>query len=255
MLCEFAPYLRLKAIILPTVLLLSGVNAYADIYSMTALPDEGFSAHAEIAPLKLAVKRVNENKKKTLQRDVSPKNIVKNDKLHSIVEEKARKHNVDPNLVKAVIRVESNWTPGAVSHKGAVGVMQLMPNTANAMGVRNRYNPEENIDGGVKYLHYLIEKFNGNISLALAAYNAGPTRVERNRGKSTNPKTVSYVKRVLGYYSIKPVYSESRNPSATEGRKHKTIEIRKEVVAVAIAVVDDDSSILANLGRITAINN
>jgi soluble lytic murein transglycosylase-like protein len=176
--------------------------------------------------------------------------------LHTIVEEKAKKHDVDPNLVRAVIRVESNWTPGAVSHKGAVGIMQLMPNTANAMGVRNRYNPEENIDGGVKYLHYLIEKFNGNITLALAAYNAGPTRVEKNRGKSANPKTVSYVKRVMAYYySSKPVYSESRKPSAMEGRKPKTIELRKEVVVVAVAVVDDDKAILANLGRITAINN
>ena len=223
---------------------------------MTTHPAEGFSSHAEVAPLKLAVKKVHENKKKTLARTASHKTIVKNAKLHSIVEEKARKHNVDPNLVQAVIRVESNWAPGAVSHKGAVGIMQLMPNTANAMGVRNRYNPEENIDGGVKYLHYLIEKFNGNITLALSAYNAGPTRVEKNMGKSTNPKTVSYVKRVMAYYySSKPVYSVGRNPSAIEGRKPKTMEIRKEVVVVAIAVVDEDNSILANLGRITAINN
>jgi membrane-bound lytic murein transglycosylase MltF len=236
--------------------LLFGVSSYSDIYQMTALTDERFSVHAEVAPPKAVVKVSHENKKKTFHRAVPPKTIVKNDKLHSIVEEKAKKHDVDPNLVRAVIRVESNWAPGAVSHKGAVGIMQLMPNTANAMGVRNLYNPEENIDGGVKYLHYLIEKFNGNITLALAAYNAGPTRVEKNRGKSTNPKTVSYVKRVMAYYySSKPVYSESRKHSAMEGRKPKTIELRKEVVVVAIAVVADDKAILANLGRITAINN
>jgi membrane-bound lytic murein transglycosylase MltF len=241
---------------LTIISLLFGVSSYADIYQMTALTDERFSVHAEVAPPKAVIKVSYENKKKTFHRAVPPKTIVKNEKLHSIVEEKAKKHDVDPNLVRAVIRVESNWAPGAVSHKGAVGIMQLMPNTANAMGVRNRYNPEENIDGGVKYLHYLLEKFNGNITLALAAYNAGPTRVEKNRGKSTNPKTVSYVKRVMAYYySSKPVYSESRKPSAMEGRKPKTIELRKEVVVVAIAVVDDDKAILANLGRITAINN
>src|ERR1700690_2164775 len=137
MLCAFAPYRGLKTIIIPTIFLLFGVNSYADIYQMTALPAEGFSVRSEVAPPKLVVKRLQENKKKTLHRAVSPKTIIKNDKLHTIVEEKAKKHNVDPNLVKAVIRVESNWVQGAVSHKGAVGVMQLMPNTASAMGVKD----------------------------------------------------------------------------------------------------------------------
>ena len=138
MLCAFAPYRGLKTIILPTIFLLFGVNSYADIYQMTALPAEGFSVHAEVSPPKLLVKRLHEIKKRHFTRAVSPKNIVKNDKLHAIVEEKAKKHNVDANLVKAVIRVESNWVQGAVSHKGAVGVMQLMPNTASAMGVKDR---------------------------------------------------------------------------------------------------------------------
>jgi|WetSurMetagenome_2_1015567.scaffolds.fasta_scaffold00020_36 soluble lytic murein transglycosylase-like protein len=119
----------------------------------------------------------------------------------NIVEEKSKKHNVDPKLVKAVIAAESGWNPSAVSPKGAVGIMQLMPRTASDMGVDNRYNPEQNIEGGVKYLRFLLNKFNGNMTLALAAYNAGPTRVERAMGVPAIPETVNYVKRVMNTYA------------------------------------------------------
>jgi soluble lytic murein transglycosylase-like protein len=121
--------------------------------------------------------------------------------FHNIAEEKAKKHNVDPKLVKAVISAESNWNPKAVSHKGAVGMMQLMPKTANDLGVSNRYNPEENIEGGVKYLRHLLDKFNGNLTLELAAYNAGPARVEKDNRVPSIPETVNYVKRVMNDYS------------------------------------------------------
>jgi soluble lytic murein transglycosylase-like protein len=120
---------------------------------------------------------------------------------HGIVDEKARKHNVDPGLVKAVIAAESGWNPGAISPKGAVGIMQLMPKTANDMGVNNRFNPEENIEGGVKYLRFLIDKFNGNMTLALAAYNAGPARVERTGGVPSIRETINYVRKVMNTYS------------------------------------------------------
>ena len=102
--------------------------------------------------------------------------------FHRVVEEKAMKHNVDPKLVQAVISAESNWNPNAVSQKGAVGMMQLMPKTARDMGVGNPLNADENIEGGVKYLKYLLSKFRGNLALALAAYNAGPSLVEKVGG-------------------------------------------------------------------------
>jgi soluble lytic murein transglycosylase-like protein len=131
---------------------------------------------------------------KARQKAVSPE-------YKTLVEEKSKKHNVDPKLVKAVINAESNWNPKAVSPKGAMGMMQLMPKTANDMGVANPFNPEQNIEGGVKYLRFLLDKFNGNLSLAIAAYNAGPTRVEKVNGVPAIPETVSYVRRVINAYS------------------------------------------------------
>lgn len=123
-----------------------------------------------------------------------------------LVEEKAKKHNVDPKLVKSVIRAESNWNSRAVSPKGAMGLMQLMPQTAQLMGVGNAFDPEENIEGGVKYLRYLLGRFNGNLTLALAAYNAGPKAVERKGGVPGIPETVNYVQKVMGDYSgIAPI--------------------------------------------------
>jgi soluble lytic murein transglycosylase-like protein len=121
--------------------------------------------------------------------------------FHNMAEEKARRHNIDPQLVKAVIKAESNWNPNAVSPKGAQGLMQLMPSTASIMGVSNPFNPEDNIDGGIRYLKYLLQKFNGNLTLALAAYNAGPKLVERIKSVPPIPETVMYVKRVINYYS------------------------------------------------------
>ena len=121
--------------------------------------------------------------------------------LHRVAEEKAMKHNVDPKLVQAVISAESNWNPNAVSQKGAVGMMQLMPKTARDMGVCNPLNADENIEGGVKYLKYLLNKFRGNLSLALAAYNAGPSLVEKVGGVPSIPETIKYVRQVMNEYS------------------------------------------------------
>jgi len=121
--------------------------------------------------------------------------------FHRVAEEKALKHNVDPKLVNAVISAESNWNPKAVSQKGAVGMMQLMPKTARDMGVGNPLNADENIEGGVKYLRYLLNKFRGNFALAVAAYNAGPSLVEKVGGVPSIPETVKYVRQVMNEYS------------------------------------------------------
>lgn len=118
-----------------------------------------------------------------------------------IINKKSDQYRLESSLIKAVIKVESNWNSKAVSHAGAMGLMQLMPTTADDLNVTNPFNPEDNIDGGARYLRYLLDKFDGNLSHALAAYNAGPTRVKRHRGIPPIKETQQYVKRVLSLYN------------------------------------------------------
>ena len=118
----------------------------------------------------------------------------------SLIAEVARKYRVDFALVKAVIKAESNFNHRAVSKKGAKGLMQLMPRTASVLGVNDCFHPEDNIVGGIRHLGYLIDLFNGNIPLALAAYNAGEGAVTRYRGIPPYPETRIYIRRVLNNY-------------------------------------------------------
>jgi hypothetical protein len=111
-------------------------------------------------------------------------------------------HGIDPSLVKAVVKAESNFNPNAVSQKGAQGLMQLMPDTAKLMRVDNPFDPEENIKGGTRYLRYLGDTFRGDLELMLAAYNAGPTKVIENK-MSVPPieETRNFIKRVKYFYN------------------------------------------------------
>ena len=122
-------------------------------------------------------------------------------RFSSIIEATSRSHGVDAALVHAVITAESGYNPAAVSRAGARGLMQLMPDTAKRFGVRNIMDPTENIQGGVKYLRELLTLFNGNMELAVAAYNAGENAVIRH-GHRIPPyaETVNYVPKVLGFY-------------------------------------------------------
>ncbi len=123
----------------------------------------------------------------------------------SLIEEFSKKHNVDFALVKAMIKAESGFNPLAVSRKGAKGLMQLMPETAQRMNVGNIFNPRENIDGGVRYFRYLLSIFNEDLRLSLAAYNAGENIVSELRSIPPYRETVDYVRKVLNYYqSYKP---------------------------------------------------
>ena len=120
--------------------------------------------------------------------------------LWPAVEETARHNGLDPRLVDLVIRMESGYNPRAVSPKGARGIMQLMPDTASLYNVANVFDPLQNSRGGVHYLKDLLQRFNSNIALALAAYNAGPGAVERNGGVPPYDETQNYVKAILMAY-------------------------------------------------------
>lgn len=117
-----------------------------------------------------------------------------------LINKYAVRHDVKPTLVRAVMRVESCFDPRAVSRSGARGLMQLMPETATFLGVRDSFDANENVDGGVRYLKMMLERFNQNTKLALAAYNAGPTAVTNHKGIPPFPETQTYVKRVLADY-------------------------------------------------------
>lgn len=124
-----------------------------------------------------------------------------------VIEQASSRYGLETSLIKAVIRAESDFDPRAVSRKGAIGLMQLMPETAEKMNVRNPLNPEENILGGSRYLGDLLKRFGNDKRLAVAAYNAGPTRVEETGGVPPIEETQQFVKRVMGYYED---YKEER---------------------------------------------
>lgn len=112
----------------------------------------------------------------------------------------AARHNVDPNLVRAVIKVESNFNANAVSRKGAMGLMQLMPATARSLKVQNPFDPEQNVDAGVRHLKQLLENYGGDVNLTLAAYNAGSGAVARSAGVPRYAETQNYVRRITNLY-------------------------------------------------------
>jgi hypothetical protein len=134
--------------------------------------------------------------------------------IDSAIEQAAARHNVDPNLVRAVVKVESNFNPNAVSRKGAMGLMQLMPSTARQLKVKNPFDPEQNVDAGVRHLKQLLESYGGDIKLTLAAYNAGAGAVARSSGVPRYAETQNYVRRITNlYYGVSDFDSgASRDP-------------------------------------------
>ena len=167
-------------------------------------------ATTAVADVRLTVKKdgtkviTNDSPVRGRSMDWLAKKHDRRSKWDPIIERYAEKYRIDPTLVRAVIQVESDFNPGCVSHKGARGLMQLMPETAKRFGVKKIHDPEENIHGGIRYLAYLTQLFSDDLPRALAAYNAGENAVLRHGGIPPYNETQTYVKRAMTVYYGRP---------------------------------------------------
>ena len=182
------------------------------------------AATARITPNKSANRAIYLPGETSFMGQRRPAMYLDRDGTDKMVREAAQRHNVDPALVRAVIETESNWNPTAKSHKGAMGLMQLIPSTAIRFGVNDAFSPKQNVDAGVHYLKTLLERYNGNLDLALAAYNAGEGAVDRAHGVPAYRETRNYVQRVQDAY-FRPGSGHMEN-SYTYTRRS---QIRKEM--------------------------
>ena len=146
--------------------------------------------------------------------------------IDDAINKAASRHFVDPNLVRALVKVESNFNPNAVSRKGAMGLMQLMPQTARQLRLTNPFNPEENIDAGVRHLKDLLDNYGGDVRLSLAAYNAGKGAVARSSGIPHYAETRNYVKRIT------QLYGGSLGGSYFPGTSREPVRVQRDVRGV-----------------------
>ncbi len=186
----------LRALVISSLLLLSALPTEAAASSLYRWEDGEGVAHFTNAPTDSRFRRLG-SLSGTAQGWLRLPDAVRTH-YGDEIREMATRHGVAPDLVEAVIRVESAFNPRAVSNKGAQGLMQLMPRTASALGVRNAFDPRQNIEGGVRHLRYLLDRYPGNTALALAAYNAGEKAVDYYGGVPPYAETQQYVQKILG---------------------------------------------------------
>jgi soluble lytic murein transglycosylase-like protein len=146
--------------------------------------------------------------------------------IDAAIDAAAVRHNVDPSLVRSVVKVESNFNPNAVSRKGAMGLMQLMPSTARSLNVANPFDPAQNVDAGVRHLRKLLDSYGGNVSLSLAAYNAGSGAVARSAGVPHFRETQNYVRRITDLYSAGGASSSIFSPV------HEPVRVQRDARGV-----------------------
>ncbi|HEX7765251.1 MAG TPA: lytic transglycosylase domain-containing protein [Nitrospira sp.] len=186
------PRLLIGTALLGAHWLLSGLPvAHAEIYQYV---DANGTISLTNVPTDLRYRRITTQQPNRLHPVLSER------ELEPMISRYSRQQQLHPALIRAVIKAESGFDPMAVSRAGAIGLMQLMPQTAVRLEVRDLYDPEDNIGGGTKYLRQLLDRFRGNLPLALAAYNAGEHAVDRYRGLPPIDETRQYVRKVIRYY-------------------------------------------------------
>ena len=164
--------------------------------------DDEIATPAVVAEVKKIVEAGGVFPKRSWRYDASSKPLFKT-KFDKLIDEAAKRFDVDAALVSAVIKAESDYNPREVSNKGARGLMQLMPSTATRFGVANSFDPQANVYAGVKYLHWLLQTFNGNADLAVAAYNAGEGNVWKYNGVPPFRETLTYIRRIAKSFETK----------------------------------------------------
>ena len=161
--------------------------------------------------------------------------------MSEVINEVSGRHHLDPDLINSVIHAESGFNPRAVSPKGAQGLMQLMPQTASKLGVGNAFDPSANVEGGTRYLRELLERYNFDLIKALAAYNAGPQRVEQYHGVPPYYETQAYVARIIRDFNRKKL--AERKAVASKTASHKNPEHRAPAVTqVALPATTEQAS-------------
>jgi soluble lytic murein transglycosylase-like protein len=175
------------------VMFLTATSGWADIYTYI---DKNGVIHFTNTPTS---GRYRVYMKEPPKKTAAPRGINRYD---AFIKSAARQHGVAFALVKSIIKVESNFNPKAVSHKGALGLMQIMPENVKDLKIKNPFDPMENIMGGARYFKRMLDRFNGKLSLALAAYNAGPEAVKQYQDIPPYAETENYVKKVLKYYYL-----------------------------------------------------
>ncbi|MGD2187968.1 MAG: transglycosylase SLT domain-containing protein [Desulfobacterales bacterium] len=175
------------------ILIASVLSVHADIYMY--IDDNGIM-HFTNAP----TSHEHDYKVYIKERTSISNNFHSTDKYDEIISDASREFNVDSRLLKAMIKAESDFDPRAISRKGAMGLMQIMPENFKMLNLKNPFDPWQNIRAGAQYFKKLYERFNGKLALSLAAYNAGPTAVDRYKTIPPYQETEEYVRRVLRYY-------------------------------------------------------